>query len=464
MHNFLKFRGFRATAGSSAEKPGRLCIMSTDKTIVLEDMASHDIRNTTDAVPHLLRHFLLSKYLVKLFRLKTEPNASELQFYESIGLHLGESGFCIVVINVSDAVPPEEAPPRSNADLCHDVAVLAEKIMRKYYVCYCTEIDDKVALLICNLYSDEEYAAYYRSSIAQHCAEILAVANSSAKIRCSILVGDTIRTIMDISTSFQRICHEIDYLLFFQRLTTGVCFTGDNPLLNHYQMWTTILSSSQHYVDAILQHNAERALNCMDRLVAFLSSFRPLSVPQLMNHIHCFYDCVTHTFLERNIFTPDVIFQINYSQLLYKSRNLTELNETNRRIAAFFITNNVKYKSEAVQTRTLEIRKYIKQHITDYNLSVSQVAHLYDISPALLSSQFKKAFGQSPTSFIEHERIEVAKTYLTQTPISLKSICDSIGIGSVSTLNRIFKAHTGQSPSQFRKKARLSAEFDFTQV
>ncbi|MHA7841771.1 MAG: helix-turn-helix domain-containing protein [Winogradskyella sp.] len=91
----------------------------------------------------------------------------------------------------------------------------------------------------------------------------------------------------------------------------------------------------------------------------------------------------------------------------------------------------------------------VEQHFKTEH-SVSFYAEKLFKSPKTLSNNFAK-LNRSPLQII-HERIILeAKRLLTYTDKSAKEIAYDIGFEDASHLSRLFKKHTTQSPSEFKK-------------
>ncbi|HVK46879.1 MAG TPA: helix-turn-helix transcriptional regulator, partial [Pseudobacter sp.] len=76
-----------------------------------------------------------------------------------------------------------------------------------------------------------------------------------------------------------------------------------------------------------------------------------------------------------------------------------------------------------------------------------------DINPSYLSREFSKHFGNLTFGeYIRTQRIEKAIELMQDPSYSLTHIAYLTGFSDQSHFTRIFKKHTGSSPSQYRKK------------
>jgi AraC-like DNA-binding protein len=99
-----------------------------------------------------------------------------------------------------------------------------------------------------------------------------------------------------------------------------------------------------------------------------------------------------------------------------------------------------------------ELKEIIQDHI-DASLSLKELSKGLDINPSYLSREFSRYFNDlSFGEYIRKQRIEKAIA-LMQTPThSLTEIAYLTGFSDQSHFTRIFKKHTGQNPSDYRKK------------
>lgn len=99
-----------------------------------------------------------------------------------------------------------------------------------------------------------------------------------------------------------------------------------------------------------------------------------------------------------------------------------------------------------------ELKEIIQDHI-DASLSLKELSKGLDINPSYLSREFSRYFDNlSFGEYIRKQRIEKA-IELMQTPsYSLTEIAYLTGFSDQSHFTRIFKKHTSQNPSDYRKK------------
>ena len=99
-----------------------------------------------------------------------------------------------------------------------------------------------------------------------------------------------------------------------------------------------------------------------------------------------------------------------------------------------------------------ELKEMIQDHI-DTSLSLKELSKNLDINPSYLSREFSKHFNNlSFGDYIRKQRIERAIELMATPTYSLTDIAYLTGFSDQSHFTRIFKKHTGASPSGYRKK------------
>ena len=95
--------------------------------------------------------------------------------------------------------------------------------------------------------------------------------------------------------------------------------------------------------------------------------------------------------------------------------------------------------------------EYIHKNISDPELSIEDLARICNISEVYFRKLFTKHFGISPKQFIIDVRIQKAKQLLAEGALSIYVISEKCGFSNPYHFCRLFKQHTGISPSEYRK-------------
>ena len=91
-------------------------------------------------------------------------------------------------------------------------------------------------------------------------------------------------------------------------------------------------------------------------------------------------------------------------------------------------------------------------------LDVEALARGVGMSAGHLSRQFKRAYGESPYSYLMTRRIERAMALLRRGDMSVTEVCFEVGCSSLGTFSTRFTELVGMPPSVYRTRAAASTE------
>lgn len=83
-------------------------------------------------------------------------------------------------------------------------------------------------------------------------------------------------------------------------------------------------------------------------------------------------------------------------------------------------------------------------------LGVADLAQAAGLSRAHFSREFRRAFGESPHSYLLTRRMERAAALLRNTDHSVADVCLSVGLQSIGSFTTSFKRMFGASPTVYR--------------
>lgn len=98
------------------------------------------------------------------------------------------------------------------------------------------------------------------------------------------------------------------------------------------------------------------------------------------------------------------------------------------------------------KARSLMDRDYAKP------LDVPELAHGALMSTGHFARSFKKAFGESPYSYLMTRRIERAQSLLRRGDLSVTEVCFAVGCTSLGSFSSKFTELVGESPTAYRAK------------
>ena len=86
------------------------------------------------------------------------------------------------------------------------------------------------------------------------------------------------------------------------------------------------------------------------------------------------------------------------------------------------------------------------------NFTVADYAAEIHLSVDRFSHLFTEIIGVTPKQYLITTRIEAAKELLINSDLTVLQISEAVGTSNQNYFSRIFKKHTGLSPSEYRKQ------------
>jgi AraC-like DNA-binding protein len=86
-------------------------------------------------------------------------------------------------------------------------------------------------------------------------------------------------------------------------------------------------------------------------------------------------------------------------------------------------------------------------------LDVEALARDAYMSPGHFSREFKRAYGESPYSYLMTRRIERAMALLRRGDLSVTEVCFEVGCASLGTFSTRFSELVGVPPSVYREQS-----------
>lgn len=99
-----------------------------------------------------------------------------------------------------------------------------------------------------------------------------------------------------------------------------------------------------------------------------------------------------------------------------------------------------------------KVNAIVRQHISDPEFSIDQMAELMRMGRTKLYGKVKEMTGMSPNKLFISERMRMAAELLEEGELNISEIGYRVGIPDASYFNKCFKQHFGVAPSKYRKE------------
>lgn len=87
-----------------------------------------------------------------------------------------------------------------------------------------------------------------------------------------------------------------------------------------------------------------------------------------------------------------------------------------------------------------------------HKIGIKELANYVNLTERTFLRRFRKAIGRSPKEYLQLLRIEISKRLLTTSDMSIDSISEKVGYVDSTSFFRTFKAMTGITPGEYRKR------------
>jgi len=95
----------------------------------------------------------------------------------------------------------------------------------------------------------------------------------------------------------------------------------------------------------------------------------------------------------------------------------------------------------------------LKERLSQH-LRIEDVAEELSVSERTLMRRFRGAIGQAPLSYLQHLRIDAARTILETGPLPIEEVAAHVGYVDTSSFSRLFRKRVGMSPGAYRTRFR----------
>lgn len=111
----------------------------------------------------------------------------------------------------------------------------------------------------------------------------------------------------------------------------------------------------------------------------------------------------------------------------------------------------------ALRKRDLEFVSRLEELVADLlcdpQLSSAKLAEHFCVCQRQFARQVKRTMGVNTTQYIQNKRVERAKRLLGDTELTITDIYVKCGFESANYFTRVFRNHTGVTPSVYRNDA-----------
>lgn len=176
-------------------------------------------------------------------------------------------------------------------------------------------------------------------------------------------------------------------------------------------------------------------LNYSVREALFLSEKEEKIIFEILQNIKGEYQTNLDQF-SQHIIISQLELLLNYAERFYQRQFLTRKISNHQMLDRLELLLDEYFNSENVFEKGLPSVQFISQQL--------------NLSTDYLSSMLKSLTGQTTQQHIHTKLIEIAKVKLSTTNLSVSEIAYELGFEHSQSFNKLFKAKTNQTPTEFR--------------
>lgn len=203
-----------------------------------------------------------------------------------------------------------------------------------------------------------------------------------------------------------------------------------------------------HTVRAFLQEE-QSPKSTAEEFVAHLSELYGLNAESSIQNVEFFRYEMSNT-LKGILLGTDLADSIHQSNI----DNLVDANNLDGYLQKLTkILNGIKADLKETSQRQLlsaKIKKYVEQHYSEVELSVSLIGDVFGMQAAYLSQMFRESYGMRLVNYIAYVRVDRAKQLLSDTDLPIREIAAQVGFLSSGVFIKTFKKELGITPGQYR--------------
>ncbi len=389
----------------------------------------------TESLVQANRKTLKNYYLIRLLQNSYYGDGSELDSY---GIRLAMDYNMVIIFE------PEAAEEAGRDDMLQRFIVtnIFTELCQEYFNVEMVEIGKRVAA-IANLPDDSDR---YTEILREKVEALQAMTEESFKFSCTVLMGAICKGVEGIRTSYLQADDLEQYVVLLD--TNVISYEEVKNIQIQYEY---SVEMEQKILNAIEAGDSKQAGQYMMQVFD-----RNLSGAVSADIYRCLvYDMVGPLLRGARMGGYDeAASELEFPDgFTMKKLPVGELTQQFLGLLDLICGRILEMKKETDQDKTLsrKIEAFIQDNYQDPDLNISITSQHFNITPAYLSSLYKKQTGGSLLDYINSIRITHAQELLEQ-GLSVVEVAVMVGFRDSGSFIRAFKKKTGVTPGQFKKK------------
>ena len=413
-------------------------------------------QKNTDLV-NASRPLMTEKFFNDLLHYPGENPAAHLkQYLQYLDLQFDYDFFCVMILETEKVTEKDTSGltdtdsdfSRYQIELLNVLDLLKEKLNIFNGTFYLKGFQD----IVCIIGQDTGHSIPFLQSVHRQ-AEAITDQYQNHMLSLNIGIGNIVNSLWKLPVSFASASHALKYRFFFPQKNI---FDAKEALGKEF----SLLSFSENTEEELIRLICSKDITAIrswlvDYFQRLLSEIQDKNL--VFVRIYSLLGKILKFLYEMNLDTDDLekeIIQIyTHFDSFHTYKQFADWMTTLcSQVCQKLDTSLQSYHNQVYNVAL----SYIKQNFENSSLCLNDIAHHANISPAYLSSLFKKVSGQSISDTISGLRMESACHYLASGNLSLKEISLKCGYANQYYFSNSFKKKLGISPSAYRETHQTS--------
>ena len=420
-----------------------------------------ELQNRERSASELKDELTRTRMMSLLCHCSAEIDQGTLLYFSVHNMYLGSGDFLLLLFSeLSSQSEMQESgmDVYSRMSVYHLIEEEAGGVLRDHMSFYSAELDGRLVILIQFPYG---LLPAHREGLLEQVGESCCRITENCRKKYDINVVTYISNVMDHITRIASTYHKMLSVATLHRYTRRKLDPPYYRLLlpedsSPSPIQFQVQENAKAVAQAIVEHGPCRKL--LSGILEDLAAQPFMSVEDLKKSFGDLFEGICEELQKRGI-------RLNVSKIRQEEMNRI-MEDTDWQIPVNWLLNLADSISASCNTDTQttsrqnmeNVQEYIRNHLTDPNLSVKSVSEDLGISSTALSGMFSQQLGTTPARYIRKLRLEKAGDLLRTTSLSIQEVCDSCGFGSLETFHRVFREEYGITPGKLRRLSRLEPE------
>lgn len=390
--------------------------------------------------------------LLEAIALKHSRNAAEcVQRLETLGIVLGNSGFEAALIQKN----PLGSVSGSNAAWYRRVVACGRDAITGT-IWYCFSTGGNLYILCCYPRMTESSEEIETEKQRLHaCFEKMLKALCDPDVR--IILSDIQSGQNAVFRCFNNLHHATEYYDFREKTAGLIQINSEQQLHGAFiEDMSSYRKFSVSMADQLIQNRYTSAELAEQVSTQLIKNSAP-SMESVHHHLQIFI--LTFTEYLGSTGLVDASY-MKRKRIVYRVMGFESHREMTLRLSEILEDLSAQYQKLRIigkRERIQNVRAYVEAHISDSQLTVSDISERFSIGTAQLAKQFSHYYGVSLYKFMQQCRFQLAEQLIREKPTTpIQEIATLAGYADISTMYRAFRQLGNTTPGAVKNLSRGS--------